>query len=290
MNYLIPIVAVGFLASMMTGCVGKRFTADDVMGQAVKDYNTMASTVAQACAVSEDACTLVRAGASQQSGWAFANPYEQPMEVAQQGDEGKPTAKPLPLEQVAEARPMPAAAKLAKPSVADQLEAAGWVPAGAEAASKPKAWGDMTPRQRWEHYKAGHNLPEWESLKERERYQDYAKLVATHEGIPPDLFWAQLMQESGYDPQVCSPVGACGIGQFMPATAKAMGLHDRYDPWESIHKAAKYLLLQHKRTGSWELALASYNAGYGAVQKYGGVPPYKETQHYVRTIMKAMKG
>lgn len=269
--YALPLALLFVACFVFVGCdesgvspSAAKYSFDDVRSEASKEYQRIGELVAAMCGYGDDSCEIARAGAKAKHGMVFQKPTKN-AEVAQAGQ----LPKPLPLEQVAQAYPVPTVAKVA---------------------SKALVWGDMTPRQRWEHYKVGHGLPEWDTLKPRERYQYYAKLVAKHEGIPPDLFWAQLMQESGYDPKVCSHVGACGLGQFMPATAKAMGLHDRTDPWESIHKAAKYMLLQHKRTGSWELALAAYNAGYGAVRQYGGVPPYRETQNYVRTIMEAMKG
>ncbi len=119
----------------------------------------------------------------------------------------------------------------------------------------------------------------------------YADLFnATAElGIDPRLVAAVAWAESGFDPDVvscerASAAGALGIMQFMPGTARGMGI-DPCDPAEAIPAGARYLLTQYERFGSWELALAAYNAGPGAVEQYGGIPPYPETQKYVPKIM-----
>lgn len=103
-------------------------------------------------------------------------------------------------------------------------------------------------------------------------------------GVPTKLLSALLYQESGFNPKAKSKAGAIGIAQLMPATARSYGI-DPTDPFESIRGAAMYLRDAYKEFGSWEKALAAYNAGSGAVRKYKGIPPYKETQNYVRSIM-----
>ena len=113
--------------------------------------------------------------------------------------------------------------------------------------------------------------------------------AAAANGLPPSLLAALLRAESGFDPRAVSPAGALGIAQFMPGTAAGMGLRDPFDPAQAIPAAAR-LLSGHVRTfGSVPLALAAYNAGPGAVQRYGGIPPYPETQAYVARIL-AMAG
>lgn len=106
----------------------------------------------------------------------------------------------------------------------------------------------------------------------------------TH-NVPPVLLSALLKQESGFNPRAQSSAGAQGIAQFMPATARGRGVNP-WDPMSAIMGAAKYLadgLLRYR--GDISKALAAYNAGFGAVDRYQGVPPYKETQHYVKNIM-----
>lgn len=122
-------------------------------------------------------------------------------------------------------------------------------------------------------------------------YIDYAKQIAIKEGLDPAIFIAQLNRESGFNPKAKNPKsGATGIGQFMPATAKGMGFIAGKDPLLDIRMAAKYMKGKLKMyNGDYRLALASYNAGSGNVAKYGGIPPFKETQDYVNSVM-AMAG
>lgn len=113
----------------------------------------------------------------------------------------------------------------------------------------------------------------------------YAREAARRYGVDPDIYVRQINQESRWNPKAKSPAGALGIAQFMPGTAKDYGI-DPLDPIQSLDAGARYMASSLKTfKGSYPLALASYNAGVGAVKKHGGVPPYKETQHYVRTIM-----
>jgi soluble lytic murein transglycosylase-like protein len=95
-----------------------------------------------------------------------------------------------------------------------------------------------------------------------------------------------VSQESGFNPTARSGAGALGLTQLMPGTASALGVTNPLDPAQSLQGGAKYLREQLDRFGGDEkLALAAYNAGPGAVQKYGGVPPYAETQNYVNSVM-----
>lgn len=103
--------------------------------------------------------------------------------------------------------------------------------------------------------------------------------------LDPGLLSAVIKQESGFKPGVVSHRGAAGYMQLMPETAKDLGVTDRFDPRQNIMGGARYLRQQMDKFGSPQLALAAYNAGPGNVQKYGGVPPFKETQNYVRNIM-----
>lgn len=124
-------------------------------------------------------------------------------------------------------------------------------------------------------------LPAWVPAEYRALVLD----AATANGLPPTLLAALLRAESGFDPRAVSPVGALGIAQFMPATAASVGLADPFDPTEAIPAAGRLLGDLVRRFGSVPLGLAAYNAGPGAVESHGGIPPYPETQAYVARIM-----
>lgn len=105
------------------------------------------------------------------------------------------------------------------------------------------------------------------------------------QGVDPRFIHAVIWQESKYQTQARSQAGAQGLMQLMPATAKRFGCDDPNDPAENIAAGTKYLSWLLKRfSGNVELALAAYNAGEGSVDKFDGVPPYSETQAYVRII------
>lgn len=116
------------------------------------------------------------------------------------------------------------------------------------------------------------------------QYLDAARHAARSNGVPEDLFLRLVQQESNWNPVAKSHKGALGLAQLLPQTAQGLGV-DPLNPKENLHGGAKYLAQQYRTFGSWHLALAAYNAGPGAVLKYGGIPPYKETQNYVRKIM-----
>ncbi len=105
-------------------------------------------------------------------------------------------------------------------------------------------------------------------------------------GISPALVEAVVLQESGGDARAVSSAGAQGLMQLMPSTAAALGVTNSLDPVQNLKGGIQYLLEQLNRFhGNLQLALAAYNAGPGAVEKYGGIPPYQQTQDYVRNIM-----
>lgn len=114
--------------------------------------------------------------------------------------------------------------------------------------------------------------------------------AACEAGVPVRLFDALVSQESRYRPQARSHVGAMGMAQLMPGTARYLGVSNAWDVRQNLAGGARYLREQLDRFGSWELALAAYNAGPGRVQQYNGIPPFRETRNYVRTIMATIDG
>jgi hypothetical protein len=122
-------------------------------------------------------------------------------------------------------------------------------------------------------------------------YTDLAVSYARRYGLNPEIFVRQMMQESGMNPDAVSPKGALGIAQIMPATARNPGygvrpIEDPTDPEEGLRFGAEYMrAMLDEFGGDYKLALSAYNAGAGAVKKYGGVPPFQETQNYVSKIL-----
>ena len=104
-------------------------------------------------------------------------------------------------------------------------------------------------------------------------------------GVNPALLAAVARQESGFDAGAVSPAGAQGLMQLMPGTAHGLGVTNAFDPTQAVDGAAHLLRSLLDRFGSTDKALAAYNAGPGAVLRYGGVPPYAETQNYVRSVL-----
>ena len=105
----------------------------------------------------------------------------------------------------------------------------------------------------------------------------------------PSLLSAVAKQESGYNPKAVSPAGAQGLMQLMPATATGLGVQNSFDPNQAVDGAARLLRDLLNRFDRTDLALAAYNAGPGAVLRYDGIPPYPETQNYVRSVMSMME-
>jgi soluble lytic murein transglycosylase-like protein len=140
-------------------------------------------------------------------------------------------------------------------------------------------------------------FPHWEILKRNQTYsahslESMAHMAALLNDLDPEIFIAQMRQESQFNQFARSQAGAVGVAQIMPATAKGWKI-DPHDPLASLDAAARnmaryiktYKAQGHDQTTAYKLALAAYNAGPGAVQKYKGVPPYPETQRYVNVIL-----
>jgi soluble lytic murein transglycosylase-like protein len=120
-------------------------------------------------------------------------------------------------------------------------------------------------------------------------YDVFIDRVARENGLDPSLIKAVALVESGFEPRAVSSKGARGIMQLLPATAKRYGVTDLHDPYQSLRAGARHLRdLLDEFGGDVTLALAAYNAGAGAVRRYGGVPAYAETRAYVTRVQKKL--
>jgi soluble lytic murein transglycosylase-like protein len=126
---------------------------------------------------------------------------------------------------------------------------------------------------------------EYFAVPANEAYDDIVQEAAAQYGMDANLIHAVMQAESAFHPYAVSRAGAEGLMQLMPDLSDEMGVSDAFDPRENIMGGARYLkrLLDY-HNGNIDLALASYNAGPGNVERYGGVPPFRETKNYVRTI------
>jgi soluble lytic murein transglycosylase-like protein len=123
------------------------------------------------------------------------------------------------------------------------------------------------------------------------QHLDSIRIHARTYGVDENLVMALMKQESCFNAGARSPVGAVGLMQLMPGTANLMGVDDAWDPHQNIEGGVKYLSqMLREFNGNEALALAAYNAGPGAVRKYNGIPPYRETQNYVAKIMADYRG
>ena len=120
----------------------------------------------------------------------------------------------------------------------------------------------------------------------RNAYDAYILASASRHGVDPALMKAMMHSESAFNPNARSPVGAQGLMQLMPATARRFKVNNAWNPSENIEGSAKYIAWLMKRfNNNVEYAVAGYNAGEGNVDKYNGIPPFKETRNYVKSVM-----
>ncbi|MDN3452286.1 MULTISPECIES: lytic transglycosylase domain-containing protein [unclassified Psychrobacter] len=120
----------------------------------------------------------------------------------------------------------------------------------------------------------------------RNAYDSYIRASAERHGIDPALMKAMMHTESAFNPNARSPVGAQGLMQLMPATARRFKVSNPWNPADNIEGSAKYIAwLMRRFDNNIEHAVAGYNAGEGNVDKYGGIPPFKETRNYVKRVM-----
>ncbi len=114
--------------------------------------------------------------------------------------------------------------------------------------------------------------------------------IAARHGLRPELLHSVIKVESNYNPYAVSPKGAQGLMQLIPETARRFGVGNSFNPLENIEGGARYLryLIDLYGENNWPLVLAAYNAGEAAVAKYGGVPPYRETQNYLVLVKKQL--
>ena len=129
-------------------------------------------------------------------------------------------------------------------------------------------------------------MPSDKSVERFTRYAEWIHQAATLYQIPEELIRAIIKCESDYDPRAVSPAGALGLMQMIPETALRMQVRDPFDPREAIFGGTRYLrVLANTFNGDLTLTIAGYNAGEAAVARYGGVPPYEETQAYVVHVL-----
>jgi soluble lytic murein transglycosylase-like protein len=126
--------------------------------------------------------------------------------------------------------------------------------------------------------------------KEKGSFDSIIKTISAKYNVDPRLVRAVVQTESNFDPQAESAAGAQGLMQLMPETAKELGVQDSLDPVQNLDGGVHYLKKMLDRyDGNISMALAAYNAGPGAVNKYGGIPPYKETRAYVNRVLNAYR-
>jgi soluble lytic murein transglycosylase-like protein len=131
--------------------------------------------------------------------------------------------------------------------------------------------------------------PTRQAAARRASFQEAVEQIAYEHALPVQLMHSVIQVESNYNPHAVSPKGAMGLMQLIPATARRFGVNDPFNPIENMQGGARYLRYLLDLYGEYPLALAAYNAGEGAVARYGGVPPYPETRNYLVLVKRALE-
>ena len=160
------------------------------------------------------------------------------------------------------------------------------------------SFSDFTKKVKTTYYKSSNNYDSnasgntnygsssASSSGSRNSYDAYIKASAARHGVDPGLMKAMMHTESSFNPNARSPVGAQGLMQLMPATASRFKVSNAWNPAENIEGSAKYIAwLMRRFNNNVEFVVAGYNAGEGNVDKYKGIPPFKETRNYVKSVM-----
>ena len=122
-------------------------------------------------------------------------------------------------------------------------------------------------------------------LRSPNAYDQLISRIAARHGLPAAMVKAVVRAESNFQPHARSNKGAQGLMQLMPATAEDMGVSDPFEAEDNVQGGSRYLRAMYERFGDWKHALAAYNAGPGAVERFGGIPPFAETQQYVERVL-----
>lgn len=137
-------------------------------------------------------------------------------------------------------------------------------------------------------YITGNGEKEFKKPKNVKSIEKKVVFYAKKYGLPVEIFRRLVKAESNFNPRAVSRKGAMGLCQLMPKTARKLGVKDPFNPDQNLDAGARYLKELYRKYRKWRLALAAYNAGEGAVERYGGVPPYRETREYVKKVLKGI--